>query len=284
MSDKTQDNVSYDWSSDSSFSEQTEKPYLTKELLYVIDNNGGASDYSRNEVTFETVSLSNNGKWTDYRNGFISIPVVATIKRSVGDLTEEQGKELLNFKSSNAVFVDSQIVDYGNDNVIQQNSNVAAYLVFKQHTELSINDVLINSHTGYRKDSTDWSYTEASGLRNNHGLESPFKYHNAGHELLLTNQDARESGENAYYRASGVRHVFYYDCIINLKDLLFFNKMPMVRGGNFKITLKLNQSDTVLTYAAGGVITAVNTNKGSSNFALRTNLHPPNDVEVCPAF
>ena len=67
MSDKTQDNVLNDFSSESSFSEQVEKPYLKKELLYVIDNNGGSADYSRNQVTFETVSLSNNGKWADLR-------------------------------------------------------------------------------------------------------------------------------------------------------------------------------------------------------------------------
>jgi hypothetical protein len=280
MSDKTQDNVSYDFSSESSFSEQAEKPYLKKELLYVIDNNG-SSDYSRNQVTFETVSLSNNGRWADYKNGFISIPLVCVLTRSHDDVDAANGQKMLNFKSSNVNIIDSVIVDYGNDNVIQQNANVNAYLTFKQHTEMSVNDILINDHLGYRKDSTAWNFSAAGGMRNNTLSESPFKHHTAGQELLLSNASVKESGENTYVRHSGLVHVFYYDCLINLKDLLFFEKMPLVRGGNFKITLNLNQSESVITYAAAGAVTSVvNTLKGSSNFALRTDVRPAPDTRT----
>ena len=282
MSEKTQDNVSYDFSSESSFSNQAEKPYLKKELLYVIDNNG-STDYSRNQVTFETVSLSNNGRWADYRNAFVSIPMIAILTREAGEgLAEPEGKKLLNFKGSNVNIIDSMIVDYGNDNVIQQNGNISAYLTFKQHTQWSQDDVNVNKHLGYRKDSADWSYSEVGGIQNNASVPTDvFKHNDNGKELLLSNANLKSSGENHYERVSDLIHVYHYDCIINLKDTMFFSEMPSVRGGNFKITFNLNQSTSVITYGAGGVATkVVNSLKGSSNFLLRTAHEPPADTKT----
>jgi hypothetical protein len=276
MSEQSQDNLSYNFSSESSFSHQADKPYVKKELLYIIDNNGSV-DYSRNEVSFETVSLSNNGRWADYRNAFVSIPMVAILTRSAGELTEPDAKKLLNFKASNVNFIDSMIVDYGNDNVIQQNSNISAYCTFKQHTEWSQDDVNINKHLGYRKDSNNWAYTEVGGIQNNASVPTDvFKHNDGGKELLLSNANLKSGGENHYERYNGLVHVYYYDLIINLKDTLFFSEMPTVRGGNFKITFRLNQSSSVITYGAGGLATrVVNNLKGSSNFLLRTAHEPP---------
>ena len=112
----TADNVSYNWSTSSKSSDVASKPYLSKELLYVIDNNG-SSNYSRNQVQFETVALSNNGRWCDYKNGFISIPLVTTLESSV-DLTADA--YAVQMKSGNHNIIDSVIIDYGNNNVIQQ--------------------------------------------------------------------------------------------------------------------------------------------------------------------
>jgi hypothetical protein len=279
MTEKTQDNMSFDFSNDSEFSDLVDKPFLKKELLYVIDNNG-STDYSRNQVTFETVSLSNNGRWCDYRNAFISIPLVVTLVRSAGDVTVDEAKELLDFKASNVNFIDSMIIDYGNDNVIQQNANIGAYCTFKQHTEWSLDDINVNKHLGYRKDSSDWSFKEREGLRNNTVVGGrKFKNNSDGRELVLSNGNVKASGENCMELVGTTNAVYYYDCIINLKDLLFFNKMPSVRGANVKITLNLNQSSSLITYGSvdGAVILVevVNTLRGSSNFCLRTSANPP---------
>jgi hypothetical protein len=270
--------MSFDFSNDSEFSDLVDKPYLKKELLYVIDNNG-STDYSRNQVTFETVSLSNNGRWCDYRNAFISIPLVVTLTRSAGDVTEAQAKELIDFKASNVNFIDSMIIDYGNDNVIQQNANIGAYCTFKQHTEWSLDDINVNRHLGYRKDSNEWDFSNGAGLKNNAVVDGrKFKLNTANQELALSNANVKDSGENCMEFVDATHIVYYYDCIINLKDLLFFNKMPSVRGANVKITLNLNQSNSVITYGTVDskvVPTAVvNTLRGSSNFVLRKAEHP----------
>jgi hypothetical protein len=271
MSSPTQDNSNFGFAMSSDSGMQVDKPYLKKELLYVIDNNGGP-DYSRNQVQFETVSISNNGKWADYRNGFVSIPLVCVLTRTADGVAD--GSTLLNFKSGNHTMIDSVIVDYGNDNVIQQSANINAYCSFKQHTEWSQNDVAINSHTGYHKSSNLWQYDDVQGMTNNDDEELPglFKFHTPDQEKLMPNSVVRASGENSYEKISDLVHVYRYDCIIRLKDLLFFDKMSPVRGANIKITLNLNQGESVSTYAAGGSKTkTVNTLKGASNFMLRSD-------------
>ena len=257
---ESQDTVSYSSAMSSEDNNHVNKPYLKKELIYQIDNNGGPT-YDRNQVTFETIGISNNGKFADYKNAFISIPVCVTLSRDAHHATAAEGPTLINFKGSNTILIDSLTVSYGNDSIIQQNSNINAFCAFKQHTEFSINDALINDYTGYRLDSTDWTYTAVSGLVNNTFTDYPCKTQSADEALILTNANVLDSGENYYsFDAATNTHVYRYDCIIRLKDLLFFEKMPLVRGGNVKITLDLNQSST-----------SVNTLKGSSNFVLRSN-------------
>ena len=138
----TQDNVSYDRSLklDGSIAD---KPYLQKEMLYVIDNNG-STNYSRNQVEFETISLSNNGKWCDYANGYISIPTVTVLTSGTAFVADDKENGIL-FKSDYCNIIDSVTVDFNNTNKIQQNANITPYLVFKKHTTFSENDVLTNS-------------------------------------------------------------------------------------------------------------------------------------------
>lgn len=276
----TADNVSYTWSSSSESSDVADKPYLTKELLYVIDNNG-SKNYSRNQVQFETIALSNNGKWCDYKNGFISIPLVTTLTSSV-DMTEDQ--LAIQMKSGNHNIIDSVIIDYGNNNVVQQNANLNAYLSFKQHTTLSENDIAINGRTtGYRKDQNNWNYKDGTGIVNNHvssnsSLDRDSTLYDAQKEKVLSNVNVRQSGENHLQIVDDKNHVFYYDCIVRLKDLLFFEKLPMVRGANVKITINLNQAETTYKIVNNDVnsITKLQLN-GSTQPVMRTQYQDLSD-------
>ena len=86
----TKDTIIYEKAMSNKSSEFPEKPFLQHELMYVTDQNG-SSDYNRNEVVFDTVNISNNGKFCDYSEAFISIPIVTTIERTNDHLTAEQG-------------------------------------------------------------------------------------------------------------------------------------------------------------------------------------------------
>jgi hypothetical protein len=269
----TQDNVMFEQAMSDYTSEFAEKPFLHKELQYVIDNNG-SDDYSRNQLIFETISISNNGKFADYRNGFISIPMVAVMRRTAHHLDETEGFNALKFKNSNLVHIDSMAVEYGNDPAIQQRQNFSAYCIFKQHTELSLNDVEINGPTmGYHKESNNWNFDDVTGMTNsgNDLLPVPFTKHDPQQQKIISTDNLRRSGVN-YYKKVGDDHVYYYDCIIRLKDLLFFDKMPsLLRGANIKLTLILNQSETVVKVDSDVKTSVVNTLRGSTNPMLRTN-------------
>ena len=53
-------------------------PFTSKQLLYVQDNNS-SGNYSNNQVIFELQSLSNNGRWNDYQDAWISLPIVVQV-------------------------------------------------------------------------------------------------------------------------------------------------------------------------------------------------------------
>ena len=244
----TQDNVSYNKSLklDGAIAE---KPYLSKEMLYVIDNNG-STNYSRNQVEFETISLSNNGKWCDYRNGYISIPTVTVLESSENFEAKDEENGIL-FKSDYCNIIDSVTVDYGNNNKIQQNANISPYLVFKKHTTFSQGDVEVNGYTlGYRKDGFYWDYEEGAGIMNCSEDENPQYPQCTSHDpdqIKVIGDTAKASGDNFFEKPTSKKHVFYHDCIIRLKDLMFFDQLPMVRGANVKITLRLNQGTVSVT-------------------------------------
>lgn len=265
----SQDLVTYGWNMSNESGSKDQKPFLSKKILSVIDNNG--SNYNRNEVQFTTISLSNNGMWTDYQQGYMSLPLVFTLTRTANEtaISAEQAKNIVQMKASNLNIIDSISIDYNNQNTIQQTRNIAPFLVFKQHTTFGLNDVEIHGHhTGYRKDSSeDWTYVAAEGMKNNTPSTKP--YHDM-HPGVIEAKDVKAMGGNCQ-EVVGLSHVFYYDCIIRLKDLPFFEKMPMVRGANVKITLTLNQFDSTIT-VAGGVKRGIVMNlKGSYCPVMRCN-------------
>ena len=266
----SQDLVSFGWNMSSESSRKDEVPYLSKQLLHIIDENMG--NYQSNQVTFNSVSLSNNGRFCDYRDGFISLPLVFTLKRTSA-ITVADAKDMLQMKASNLNIIDSISIDYGNESVVQQTRNIAPLLVFKQHTTMSLNDVEINGHhTGYYKPSSeDWSYVAAEGMKNNKPSFSP--YHTVKSSAVLSGDNLIKSGANVQQQnGTGTEHHFFYDCIIRLKDLPFFERLPMVRGALVKITLTLNQFDTSIVVDAAGAKTSVTTNmRGSFVPLLRCN-------------
>ena len=270
----TQDNVSYNKSLklDGSIAD---KPYLQKEMVYVIDNNS-STNYSRNQVEFETISLSNNGKWCDYRNGYISIPTVTVLTSSEDFETNDEENGIL-FKSDYCNIIDSVTIDYGNSNKIQQNANISPYLVFKKHTTFSQGDVEVNGYTlGYRKEGYQWDYEGGAGIMNCVEEGNPQRNQCTRHDpdqLQVVGDTTKASGDNFYEKVTSKVHVFYHDCIIRLKDLMFFDQLPMVRGANVKITLRLNQG-TVSVTRAGNATTNYSPQLTGSVFpVMRRYIH-----------
>jgi len=265
--------------------EPVEKPYLSKEMLIVEDNNG-SSDYSRNIVKFETTALGNNGLYVGYKEGYISIPMVGVLSSDV-EITAADAKSAFLFKSSNLNLLDHVTCKYGNSEVVQGNANINSYLIYKQHVKQSQDDVNINgATTGYRKDDSEsWSFSADAGMMNNilptfTGLPIEVKNKTLksrisdnteyGRDAVLSNDSLLESGADTHVKYdAGLTWVYYFDCIILLKDLLFFNEMPLVRGAVLSITFQMNQATTTTEYKSKVIFDVNNVLTKNTNPMMR---------------
>jgi hypothetical protein len=244
MYETTKDSMVYNWSLSDSSESKRQTPFLKMDLGNVLDSNNG--NYSGGQINFNTVDISTNGTWAYYRNAFISIPLVCTLT-STEDMASPDAAKLI--MTNNLNLINNISIHYNSTNVVEQNDNINPYLIFKQHTEQSFNDTLIHSHTGYKKFSRNWAYTDELGVVNDKiefGNKEDFEsFANADNLLVLSADNVKDKGENYFVKVSAKEHVYYYDCILRLRDLPFFEKMPMIRGAVIKITINLNQVNSL---------------------------------------
>ena len=257
MSTATQDNVLYQKAMGSQ--ELAPKPFLKRELLYVIDNNGSPS-YERNQVEFETSALSTNSNWASFADAFITMPFVTSVVRSADHIDAAAGATYLHMKAGCPI-IDKVSWSYNGDPVIAERDEVAGLVAFKQLTEFSLDDLHVKGEArGYHKDSNDWSYG-VEGLRTDMTelVANPQWYIDTGRTAVLPSATAQSIGFDTYeYVAATHKHVYRKDMKIFLRDLPGFSSFPLTRGGSVKITIRLNQGSVVRTNtlhaaAAGGV-------------------------------
>ena len=271
----TADNVSWKFSDSDVMSRNDVKPFLQKDVAIIDDNQNG--NYNRNQIVFETGNIAGSGFWADYKEAYISVPVVVEYNTTGANLTLAQAKNAVRFKGSFLNIVDTFTVDYNNTNVVQRAENINAYLQFKQHTEFSQNDLVVHDITGYKKMTSDsWDYSANMGIHNNsvvlnEGLDQEPVSYSASQVNVLTALNVKDSGVDVIEQGASAKTWYYhYDCIIRLKDLSeLFNGMPLTRGGNIRITLNLNQFSLSSVINAQGVHTVTPMLQGSTVPVMR---------------
>lgn len=258
-------------------------PFTRRELVKIKDMNT-AGNYSSGQVIFETVTLSNGGRWADYTEAFITIPVVCVVSGVTAgaavNWTAAHVKDsdmLLVMKNSNLNLINSCQIDYGNRSVVQQTDHINDYLIFKQHAEMSIQDEELHGSTiGYAKDSSrSWYWDDQNGVCNNKVYpfgESVFRHtgevNTGAFERCKTRfatdddvtsrssvfgADSVKQSNRSYIKNTATHKAYYYNAIVRLKDLPFFASMPsLLKGANFKITLTLNQCQFTFSTGADG--------------------------------
>ena len=263
----------------SDFSSQKEDHmFVQKELQYISDNNN--KNFSRNQIDFDTITLSNNGRWVDYQNGYITVPCsIALNSDSVA--TVDDAMNAIRMKNDLAL-IDSVSVIYNNSTMVQESSEFVSYPIFNQHTHLGQDDLNRADLYGYAKDSPAYGFNAGAGLVNSSSvsahstrLQSPWQTEVAG---VLSTKDIENSGGN-YANKAGNTTTFRYNAKIMLKDLPFFGKLPLLKGSNIRLTLRLNQGSVTTTTTAGGVSTVVPNLKGSAFPVMRLDC-PVDSVET----
>jgi hypothetical protein len=190
---------------------------------------------------------------------------------------------LLVMKNSNLNLINSCSIEYGNNKVCQQTDRINDYLIFKQHSEMSIQDEELHGPTiGYAKDSaSSWYWSDVNGVCNNRLSDTPSHStlrhateSNAGmferSKIFCSVSDADSSKKsvlgangafvdkqvlkqsNRSYVVNTANHkAYYYNAVVRLKDLPFFASMPsLLKGGDIKIILTLNQCEFKFTTGA----------------------------------
>jgi hypothetical protein len=251
-------------------SEPPSTPFTKKEMINIVDNNSG--NYQPGSITWETTSLANCGKYCDYANSYITIPMVITLSSNPAtNWTNATNTDLvLALKNSNYNFIHSYRIEYDNGQVVNNFDFANAYIEFQLHSESSLDDEEVNGDTiGYVKNkSTGWGYSNATqatgslnglGLFNNNNmgvydallsegepntsmLKRQRKFLNngsVGRDLVRTDDQVRAAGKNDITNLASCK-TFYYNAIIRLKDLLFVGDLPLLKGAMMKIVFQMN--------------------------------------------
>ena len=157
------DSVIYDLSATN---ETDSRPFINKDWSYVNDQNNG--NYSSGQVIISTESLSNSGKWCNYQEAYLRVPLIVVLSgtngaaNNVQDFTGMEGAEFLaGLKSGYWNLIHSLVVEYNNSPAIQSTAYTNVYNCFKANTTYSLDDVkTIGPSLGYCPDSeTSWGYS-----------------------------------------------------------------------------------------------------------------------------
>lgn len=292
MSMQTADNFVYE---DAKHFEKIDKPFLKRSgARFVYDNNVGSS-YSGNQVVFEVKEFSfDQPDFPNYKEAYMSFPMVIVLNRTdcaagaASDWRTIASDAIIAMKNSHLNLLHSINIEYKNSTVVQTTNYINSYLIFKQHSEMSIQDEEINGPTiGYSKDSsTSWGYypkvgagvatqtaPDGTGLCNNYnpsvastgglvcegeianeGMIKRQRYlnkivHNGalingrGKVLRETTDDFRATNTAMNYIVdSATSKAIFYDVIIRLKDIPFFQDFPLCKADKVKIILNLNNN------------------------------------------
>lgn len=253
-----------------------EEVFYDKKYIYQTDQNS-SSDYSTNQVEFNTATWVSSGAMMDLREATVVIPLcfeLETNKNLKDDPVD------LKLKSNNINIINSAMFEYNNDTVVQGSPEVTPYLQFLSSSTGDVNDESLLDYTGVRNTHLkDWEYDPHYGVSitdlSFYTIKTPFY---TGDKDAVYGQ---QKGINKVIKVSSDpndinspqhKHFYYYNCYIRLKDFPFFDSMPMTRGANVKMIFTLNQLEMTFTRGSGATFSQSTIKKGSScPFLLNKN-------------
>ena len=143
-------------------SEYVAEPFVKKDTIWVLDQNYG--NYQNNQIIMDLSSISNSDKWTDWSTSYITIPVQITMS-SAFNFSAVATDFAVGLKNGYHQLINSILVQYNNETVVQQQPLLNAYVSYKLNTELSTNQVqVLGASIGFALDtSTAYTYQGAIG-------------------------------------------------------------------------------------------------------------------------
>lgn len=130
--------------------------FVRKDALDIMDSQQG--NYLGNQCVIDTSQLSNSNKFMDYRNAYLSVPLLLTLS-GLNRLDIEgsncPGVSTLGLKNWFGNIVNSMTLDYAGTTIIQNTNLCNLNTMFELLTTMSMSDVLMNGSTiGFYPDTT----------------------------------------------------------------------------------------------------------------------------------
>lgn len=158
--------------------------FLSKSWLSILDNQNNS--YSGNQCVIETSALSNNNKYLNYREAYLSIPLLLTLTGSqatanpfIPNTTASSADWAVSLKNWYGSVIHSISVDLGGSTLVQQTNFTNMWNSFKLLTTFSFSDILTQGASiGFYPDSAESvSFTSAVstggiGTQNNNNAGS----------------------------------------------------------------------------------------------------------------
>lgn len=134
--------------------EGTPNIFIRKDWINIMDNMN--TNYQTNQSIIDTSQLSNSNKWMNYREAYLAVPMLLTLK---GDALCTNNTNINDFaiglKNWFGSVIHSLTLDYNGTVAIQQTPFINMWNIFKLLTSLSYNDVLtMGSTIGFYPDET----------------------------------------------------------------------------------------------------------------------------------
>jgi len=156
-----------------------------KKWLQVLDQNNGS--YSSGQSTLETTSLSTSDRFMNYREAYLSVPLILTVGNNTnvhnaGMANATNKSKLIGMKNSYTTLIHSFSCDLNGTNIIQNTPFTELYNAFQLMTSLSWDDVKTQGSTiGFYPDdalsatsfTADAPEGSASATVNNQDLCTP---------------------------------------------------------------------------------------------------------------
>ena len=153
----------------SSMAEGTPSVFVRKDWISILDNQN--QNYQGNQSTLDTSQLANSNKYFNYREAYLTVPMLLTLTQSVGSAAAfvpataggtSSPDYLMGLKNWYGSVVHSMTVDYNGTTIVQQTPYCGLWNSFKLMTSLSYQDCITNGASigFWPDDGTSWELSD----------------------------------------------------------------------------------------------------------------------------
>eukprot|EP00952_Eustigmatos_sp_NYUAD-ZCMA_P014399 56126-Eustigmatos_ZCMA.PRE.2 len=145
-------------------------PFVKRVWIYINDTNAGS--YS-GTIQFDTAAAANSGKWVNWQEAYLMIPITVVSKSSV-DITGAANAYMCGLKNGSHQLINSFQVNYNGTSVVQQTPLLGHYVQYKLMTTYSTEDVIKSgaSTQFYPDNASSFRWSQYGDSRDGNGISN----------------------------------------------------------------------------------------------------------------